>query len=108
MEMLLEKPPLLVAQAHHRPLYWLNGNKLTISIGLKEELRLFTLSSFITAENVEIKKKFLIYKETEILYEAMDSNNEMIITMQVCQGGSAPPKPYKTTIKQILDTMSCS
>lgn len=98
----------------HRPLYWRNGNRETISIGLMEELQLFTLSSFTGADNVETRQ-FLFYKYvgipghlsygSEIEYESMDINSEVIISVQVGQGGMAPPKPYKTTIKQILETV---
>jgi hypothetical protein len=31
-------------------------------------------------------------------------DTEIFITMQVDTGGSAPAKPFKTTIKHILDT----
>jgi hypothetical protein len=96
----------------HRTLYWRNGNKPTISIGLKEELQLFTFSSFINADNIEIKKKLLFNVAdpnghltiSDIPFETIDTNNEVIINMQVGQGGAAPSKPYKTTIKQILET----
>jgi large conductance mechanosensitive channel len=99
----------------HLPLYWRNGNRMTISVGLMEELRLFTLSSLVTDDQSEIEKQFLFYKgrETEdklgygpsIAYDQMDNNNEVIISIQVEQSGNAPPHPYKTTIKQILDTI---
>ncbi len=106
----------------HLTLFWRNGNKQTIPIGLKEEIQLFTLSSFITTDGLETEKKFLFFSESHaeghrldgylsygssIDFEKMDINSEAIINMQVDSGGSAPVKPYKTTIKQILDTASC-
>ncbi len=102
------------ASVSHIPLYWQNGNMRTIPIGVKEELQLFALSSFIPNDQSETEKRFLFYTSTEIpghldygseiAYEEMNPSNEVIIVLQVDQGGSAPPKPYKTTIKQILET----
>jgi hypothetical protein len=46
--------------------------------------------------------------ERPLDFEKVDDESEVIITMQVGQGGSAPPKPYTTTIKKILKTTSQS
>jgi hypothetical protein len=98
----------------HLPLYWRNGNRMTISIGLKEELQLFTLSNLVANNKSEIERKILFYKGSNIehvldyghiiAYEQMDNNKQVVITIQVERGGNAPVKPYKTTIKQIMDT----
>lgn len=104
----------------HLALFWRNGNKRTIPIGLKEDIQLFTFSNFITHDGFETEKQFLFFNESHIDgqhidgylsfgssidFEKMDINSEVIITMQVDTGGSAPVKPYKTTIKQILETI---
>jgi len=98
----------------HLPLYWRNGNRMTISIGLKEELQLFTLSNLVANKESEIERKILFYKGSNIehvldygyiiAYEQMDNNRQVVVTIQVERGGNAPVKPYKTTIKQIMDT----
>ena len=46
----------------HHPLYWRNGNRLTIPIGLEEQLQLFTLSSLVTDDQSEIERYFIFYK----------------------------------------------
>jgi hypothetical protein len=106
----------------HLTLFWRNGNRQTIPIGLKEEIQLFTFSSFITTDGLETEKKFLFFNESHvdgrrlngylsygssIDFEKLDINSEVIINMQVDTGGSAPVKPYRTTLKQILDTATC-
>lgn len=93
----------------HLPLFWRNGNKQTISVGLKEELQLFTLS------DSKSKRHLLLFKEGEvdshlhysngIPYEKVE-DSEIIVTMQVDTGGSAPSGSYKTTIKKILEATS--
>jgi large conductance mechanosensitive channel len=98
----------------HLPLYWRNGNRSTISIGLTEELQLFTFSSLVTDDQSEMEKRIIFYKGREkdeklgygptIEYYQMDSNSEVTISIQVEHGGNAPPNPYRTTIKHILET----
>ncbi|HZD35270.1 MAG TPA: MscL family protein [Nitrososphaeraceae archaeon] len=99
----------------HLPVYWRNGNRSAISIGLIEELQLFTFSSLVSNDQSEIEKRFIFYKVREtddklgygptIAYDQMDISSEVTISIQVEQGGNAPPNPYRITIKQILDTI---
>lgn len=100
----------------HLPLYWRNGNRPTISIGIVEEIQLFTFSSIVNEDHSEIEKRILFYKGpgTEdklsygpiIAYDQTDSSSELTVSIQVEQGGNAPDQPYKTTIKQVLDTIN--
>jgi large conductance mechanosensitive channel len=99
----------------HLPLYWRNGHRSTISIGLTEELQLFTFSSIVTDDQSEMEKRIIFYKDREIdekvgygptiAYEQINNNSEVTISIQVEHGGNAPPNPYRTTIKHILDTV---
>ena len=100
----------------HRQLIWINGDKQSISIGLREKLYLFTVSSLVSKDNSETDKHYLFLKTLKLYgslgfdvpldSEKVDINSEVIVTMQVGRGGNAPAKPYKTTIKQILESVS--
>jgi hypothetical protein len=54
----------------HRQLIWINGDRQSISIGLREKLYLFTVSSLVSKDNSETDKHYL-FRKTLKLYGSL-------------------------------------